>query len=398
MYTTPIIPSTDSIPLDNEIINKSEKLLVNSAKLVGGQNIHLINAVKDLLRFTNSYYSNMIESEGTHPIDIEKAMKQNFSSDDRKRHLQKLSLIHIDVQKYLEETLDLSEKPYQLTKIKDIHREFYSKEDMKKSLHIEHDDLSVEMIPGELRVGDVKVGNHIAPKFDELNAFFGQFELLYNSSMPLSKTMKLIYALCSHHRLVYIHPFYDGNGRVSRLYLDYLMQFIGIQGYGLWNISRGLARNQSEYRKFLSIADEKNESYNDGTGPLSLKGLQKFLYFMLDVSLDQVDFMSELLRLDSLAPKIDSFVALSQKGLIPDVEALPKDSEKLFQYLLIYGEVNRGKVPDIINSSKPTSIKLINKLIEMDFLISDTPKSPIRIKLNSKFASYIIPGLIPKFA
>ncbi len=46
--------------------------------------------------------------------------------------------------------------------------------------------------------------------------------------------MQLIYALCSHHRLVYIHPFYDGNGRISRLYLDYILYKIDLER--LWTM------------------------------------------------------------------------------------------------------------------------------------------------------------------
>ena len=94
-----------------------------------------------------------------------------------------------------------------------------------------------------------------------------------------TKTMKLIYALCSHHRLTYIHPFYDGNGRVSRLYLDYLINHAGIEGYGLWNISRGLARNQKNYREYLSLADENATSYNDGRGAFKFKGIRSIFGF-----------------------------------------------------------------------------------------------------------------------
>ena len=49
-------------------------ICTKSAMLVGTHNIHIINGIEDLLRKVNSYYSNKIESEGTHPIDIEKAI------------------------------------------------------------------------------------------------------------------------------------------------------------------------------------------------------------------------------------------------------------------------------------------------------------------------------------
>lgn len=393
MYTTPIIPQTDHYPLKQEIINKAERIIIESAKLTGNLNIHVINAIKDNLRTINSYYSNKIESEGTHPIDIERAMKNDFSQDDKKKSMQQLSLVHIEVQKYLESTLDISSPAYSLEKILEIHKVFYDKEEMKYALNIKSGDLEVEMIPGELRKGYVRVGEHIPPSSDELQACFNEFEMLYNHSKGYTHTMKLIYALCSHHRLTHIHPFYDGNGRVSRLYLDYLLYHIGIQGYGLWNISRGLARNQEDYRRFLAMADEQFRGYNDGRGPLTLKGLESFLEFMLDIAFDQVMFMSQYLKLDSMTTKIKAFVELSQKNLLHNVKPLPKNSNKLLEYLLIHGEVTRGEAQEVLDVSAPKAISIVKELLDEDYLETDTPRGKLRFKLNSKLSGYLIPDL-----
>ena len=393
MYTTPIIPKSDQYPIRQEILNKAENIIIESAKLTGNLNIHLINSIKENLRTINSYYSNKIESEGTHPIDIERAMKNDFSQDDKKKSMQQLSLVHIDVQKYLESTLDRSSKPYSVEKILEIHKVFYSKEEMKYALNIKNGDLEVEMIPGKLREGYVRVGQHVPPKSDELQSYFNQFETLYNQSIHSSHTMKLIYALCSHHRLTYIHPFYDGNGRVSRLYLDYLLFHSDIQGYGLWNISRGLARNQNDYKKYLAKADEQYRGYSDGRGPLTLKGLETFLEFMLDIALDQVLFMSQYLKLDSMATKIKAFVELSQKNLLHNVKPLPKESYKLLEYLLIHGEVTRGEAQEVLGVSAPKAISIVKELLEEDYLQTDSPRGKLRFKLNSKLSGYLIPDL-----
>lgn len=398
MFITPIIPSTTEVKLNNEILKKAEYLVIESAKLTGGHNNYFINAIKDLLRITNSYYSNMIESEGTHPLDIEKAMKKEFSSDKREKNLQKLSLVHIEIQKYLEKRVleDKDDKLYSLSLILDIHKQFYSKKEMEYALKIKYNDLEVSMKPGELRDGDVMVGKHVPPGYKELSAYFNEFEILYNECRYSSQTIKLIYALCSHHRLVYIHPFYDGNGRISRLFLDYLMYRINIEGYGLWNISRGLARNKDEYNNKLAIADEPYRGgYEDGRGNLSLKALNTFLDFILDIAIDQVKYMSSVIRIDLISSKIINYVEFSQKNMFHNISALPKHSEKIFQALLVQGEIPRNSVKDIIGVSKPTAIKIVKELEERDYLTSEQPKSPIRIKLNSHFASFIIPELFP---
>src|SRR5574344_2044757 len=94
MYITPAIPESSSIKLDTFLFKKAEEIVMKSARLTGGHNKQFILAIKDLLKITNSYYSNLIESEGTHPFDIEKAMKKDFSSEKKKKDLQQLSLVH----------------------------------------------------------------------------------------------------------------------------------------------------------------------------------------------------------------------------------------------------------------------------------------------------------------
>jgi len=73
------------------------------------------------------------------------------------------------------------------------------------------------IVPGSIRNRDVKVGNHIAPSADKLDSMMNEFEYLYNKSLTSSDAIKLIHILSSHHRLMWIHPFLDGNGRTARL-------------------------------------------------------------------------------------------------------------------------------------------------------------------------------------
>ena len=137
-----------------------------------------------------------------------------------------------------------------------------------------------------------------------------------------------------------------------------------------------------------------SQGITDGRGPLSLRGLSYYLKFMLTLALDQIEFMSKSLQLSSLGHKIDSYIRLSEHGLVGD-EPLPKYTFALFKELLISGEVARGRVKEIIGKKDRTATMLIKTLSRMDYIESDTPKSAIRLKLNSHFASYLIPDLIP---
>src|SRR5471032_2186729 len=62
----------------------------------------LLASLADLVRATNCYYSNLIEGHDTHPVDIERALKNDYSKDARKRDLQLEAKAHIDVQKWID--------------------------------------------------------------------------------------------------------------------------------------------------------------------------------------------------------------------------------------------------------------------------------------------------------
>lgn len=54
-----------------------------------------------------------------------------------------------------------------------------------------------------------------------------------------SASGRIIAIAAAHHRLNYIHPFPDGNGRVSRLMSHAIALEAGIGGKGLWSSCAG---------------------------------------------------------------------------------------------------------------------------------------------------------------
>jgi Fic family protein len=72
----------------------------------------------------------------------------------------------------------------------------------------------VRLAPGALRRHDVKVGSHVAISPGALPRFLERFAQVYGN---VGKTESIIATAAAHHRLLWIHPFTDGNGRVARL-------------------------------------------------------------------------------------------------------------------------------------------------------------------------------------
>lgn len=90
-----------------------------------------------------------------------------------------------------------------------------------------------------------------------------------------------------HHRLVHIHPFYDGNGRTSRLVMNLvLMQF----GYPIVIV---LKNDRKKYYRALSLADKgKPESFIRLMAQCVERSLDLYLKAVMPMSQDQERYLS----------------------------------------------------------------------------------------------------------
>src|SRR2546423_303071 len=99
--------------------------LAAKANSLAGQ-VHPIvtRSIGDLVRSMNCYYSNFIEGHNTHPRDIDRALRQEFSKQPKQRDLQHEALAHIEVQRAIDEGHD--DRSYPLTSAYALwlHREF----------------------------------------------------------------------------------------------------------------------------------------------------------------------------------------------------------------------------------------------------------------------------------
>ncbi len=384
-----------------ELEDLSRAVVAASASLEGGLPTSVLNGIRGLLRITNSYYSNLIEGHNTRPIDVERAMKSDFSDDAAKRDLQTESLVHIEVQQMLESRvrqesgLDVTSEDF----LRWIHREFYGR--LPESLRwITDDNNNAEFVAaGEFRSRMVIVGQHLPPTSESLPAFAARFNEFYRVAR-FRGLKPLIAIAAAHHRLMWIHPFLDGNGRVARLFTDAYFMKLGTPGYGLWNVSRGLARRRDDYRRYLAAADFPRESDLDGRGALSEQRLVDFCRFFLKVCLDQATYMAEMLRLDTLIERIDGYLQLRNKGMLIGSNGrlqTPIDprSMSILSTLLLHGEVSRGSALAAVGTSERTARRILKSLIEEGLVVSSSEKGNVRLGFPVSAAGYWFPDLMP---
>ncbi len=111
----------------------------------------VVTALSELVRCMNCYYSNLIEGHDTHPVDIERALNEDYSTDPEKRDLQLEARAHIAVQKWIDAG-GLKENATSFAGIVEIHRRFCEllPEDL---LWVENPETKerIKITPGELR-------------------------------------------------------------------------------------------------------------------------------------------------------------------------------------------------------------------------------------------------------
>ena len=347
----------------------------------------VVAALADLVRAMNCYYSNLIEGHDTHPVDIERALKNEYSANTEKRNLQLEARAHIAVQQWIDAG-GLHGRALSAAGICEVHQRFC--ELLPDALlWVENPDAGERMpvIPGVLRERDVKVGQHVAVSPGALLRFLEQFERTYSR---LGKAETIIAAAAAHHRLLWIHPFLDGNGRVARL-MSHAMLREALDTGGIWSIARGLARNERSYKGHLAQCDLPRRHDLDGRGHLSEEGLAAFTRFFLETCLDQVQFMADLVQPDRLRDRILRWVEEEIRA-----DALPQKAGRILEAILYRGALPRGDVPALLDASDRHSRRVVAALIERGVMTAASTRAPLRLAFPAKLASHWMPGLFPE--
>lgn len=369
---------------------------LSAAGAVLGSALHPMTAASlaTLVRIMNTYYSNLIEGHDTRPRDIERALAGNLDQNERRRNLQLEAAAHVRVQSEIDRMAinDALPEPASTEFIRTLHREFY-RDAPEEMLQIRRTNTEFTMEPGDWRSRsehDVAVGRHIPPASNRVDDFMRYFERRYRFA-GMGKATRIMAIASAHHRLNFIHPFPDGNGRVSRLMSHAMASKAGIGAYGLWSVSRGLARgleSRTEYNRMMDYADMPRQGDTDGRGNLSQQALTAFTLWFLEVCLDQVNFMSELFDLENLARRLRTYVERSDK--------LKSEASGLLEEALIRGQFERGEAPRITGLPGRTARRVLNDLTAVGLLSSATPKGPVSLRFPAETLEELFPKLYPK--
>jgi Fic family protein len=368
------------------ILRMAETLSFRAGKLTGLLHENTAVRIGGLMRITNSYYSNLIEGQFTEPATLSARVPRRNSKE-----LRELAESHIGVQALLERAVRRSqsiEAPWgvffapELVSV--IHRRLFA--------GASDDDLRLSdgrlLVPGQLR--DTAQRN--VPAWESVAPMLTRLQQVYGGQPDL--TSRILSALAYHHRLAFVHPFEDGNGRVVRMITHLQLMRLGLAS-PLWSLSRGVARKQDEYYGRLRAADQPRRGDLDGRGQLTQGGLFEFVEFMLQVCIDQMEYVEHAMDLISLRQRLERVIGLERRFIESGVK---QEMAKAIHILLTQGEVARADFKIFSGLHDRVASDQLKKLIDIGVVEAPSAKSrSIFPGLPVWFAQLIFPDLHRRF-
>lgn len=380
----PLLPSAKR---QEPLLAKAHDLALSASSLAGQP---MAAELRGLLRAMNSYYSNRIEGQHTRPFELEQALRQDFAQDSRLAARQRLAIAHIDAEVELEARYAGAAgaaRLFSTDAVQDIHRALFQRlppSDLQS-------DEGAAIGPGQWRDQEVSVGRHIAPQAASVGAFLQRWAAFYGGVRRGDAA--LVAMAASHHRLGWVHPFVDGNGRVMRLHTHTLLSALGYTG-GLWSPLRGFARSVDRYYTLLADADEPRRGDLDGRGNLSEAALVNWIDYVLDTCLDQVAFMRSMLNLGAIDQRIAACLNFEQTSLKSGVRI---EALRPLHYLFVTGlEIERGEFKRMTGLGDRTAVTLLTALLRRGLLRSDTAQGKLRFGMPLHALRFYFPALWPE--
>lgn len=343
----------------------------------------LVAPLADLTRAMNCYYSNRMEGSPTSPIEISRALRNQMARDER-RDWQQEALAHIEVQRWVDGGA-LDGRAMSAEGLREIHRRFCAA--LPESfLELKNEDTGRReiVVPGEFRRADVQVGGHVAPSPGSVPRFMARFEEGYAG---MGKLTSLLNAAATHHRLVWIHPFLDGNGRVARL-MSHAILRDALETGGIWSVTRGLGRADKRYKVLLSNCDLRRRNDYDGRGNLSEEELVKFTEFFLRACLDQIAFMERSTNPSRLPGRGAEWAREKIR-----VGELPRGADRLLEALLRSGGLPRGDAAGILGVTDRQARRVLSALVKAGVASAKTSRAPLCPAFPLEIASEWMPGI-----
>lgn len=368
-----------------EFRQRTRVVVEDSFRLSGSAHPVTIASLRELVREMNSYYSNRIEGQSTHPRNIERALHEDFSDRPDVAKLQRLALAHIEAERELEQSVAAGASAATSAFLQKAHAALYG----RLAVADRTTEAGRIIEPGAWRQEQVAVGRHEPPLWSALPAFLARLDAVHGVEPALEDM--LLRSAAAHHRTAWVHLFLDGNGRAVRLQTHCALWRLSA---GLWSMSRGLARNREQYYQLLDAADSHRQGDLDGRGSLSEKRLGDWCDWFISIAEDQVGFMSKMLKLDAMKARIAALIAFRSQF----DKGIRAEATVPLYHLFLAGPTPRGEFQQMTGLGERTARALLSRLIETRLVTSAGHTAPVQLAFPLDALQFLLPELYPEAA
>lgn len=211
--------------------------------------------------------------------------------------------------------------------------------------------------PGEYRRVNVGIthAEHIPPSHVLLMPEMDDFLEFVNRDVPAHQ--QLIHAAIAHHRFLWLHPFQNGNGRVSRLISYFMLRrhgFVSAVGLRTVNPTAVFGSDRAGYYDALAGADDLSDVGVREWCTFFVSGMQLDLQRL--ERLQHFDFVNDEL----IGPAIEQ---MRVAGDLADTDA------SVLKRAVLLGEVKAGDVADILTGSASARSISLRRLLDRRLLV-----------------------------
>lgn len=244
----------------------------------------------------------------------------------------------------------------------------------KDNLHILYNILSKNCLPDELKI---KEGNY----YRDDNVYIGAFEgadwhivdacmdslfAFANDPQNIKEHDDLLPYIC-HYYILYIHPYFDYNGRTARM-VSFWLNYINKITFAPYFMSEAI--NESKHDYYRAITDTRNTN-ND---------LTYFLGYILETSIKYSFIYKNLEEIKNMLSKTGDTLTSSEWVYVKKI--LVHNSEDYFNYKMFLTYINA-------NMSRQGALKILNNLHSYDILEkTKNNKGDIIFKFSQDFITY----------
>lgn len=234
-----ITPSTEKLIHDISYVAKHKLEEITTKRL------YKTMLVEDIL-FEEAYYSSVIEGAFT----SKKRAKEVIKSNQPKDHSEQMILNNFAALSFILENLD-----------KDLNEEIFIQiHKIVTAKTLDEDEITEKYRNGQVYVTDPNNTEpiYIPPKAENVQFMMNDLFKFINNQEKVSFIHPIIKAFIIHFYIGYVHPFFDGNGRVARAFSYMYLLKDGFDFFKFFSVSSIINKQRKKYYQSFIDSEENN--------------------------------------------------------------------------------------------------------------------------------------------